>query len=108
MPDLGYMITAVVVAGVITLLIRAVPFAILKPLRKSKFVRSLGQWMPAGLLFILAIVILAGEIAARPEKVWIVVVGAVMTVLTHLLAGRRALLSIFTGTAVYVVLLNIF
>ncbi|MGD9606219.1 MAG: branched-chain amino acid transporter permease [Leucobacter sp.] len=108
MPDLGYMIAAVVIGGVITVLLRALPFAVLKPLRKSKFVQALGRWMPAGLLLILAVVMLAGEIAARPGKLWIIAVATAMTVLVHLFAGRRALLSIFAGTGVYVLLLNIF
>lgn len=108
MPDLGYMIAAVVISGIITVLLRALPFAILKPLRNSKFVKALGRWMPAGLLLILAVVMLAGQLAARPEKAWIVAVATAATVLVHLFVGRRALLSIFTGTAVYVVLLYLF
>lgn len=108
MPSTWYMISAVLVAGAITLLLRALPFAILKPLRKSKFVQSLGRWMPAGILVILAVVMLGNEIAARPGKVWIVAVASGVTVLTHLLGKRRALLSIFAGTAVYITLLNLF
>lgn len=108
MPDLTYIMVAVAIGGVITLLLRALPFAILKPLRKSRFVQALGRWMPAGLLLILAVVMLAGEVAARPGKLWIVGAATVVTVATHLFAGRRALLSIFTGTVVYVVLLNFF
>ena len=108
MPDLGYMIAAVAIGGVITLLLRALPFAILKPLRKSKFVKKLGQWMPAGLLVILAVIMLVGEIEARPDKLWVIGAATAATVLVHLFAGRRALLSITAGTAVYVVLLNLF
>lgn len=108
MPEVSYMIAAVVIGGVITVLLRALPFAILKPLRKSRFVKALGQWMPAGLLVILAVVMLADEIAARPGKLWIVAVASIATVLTHLFGKRRALLSIFVGTTVYVVLLNTF
>lgn len=108
MPDIGYMIAVVIIAGVITLLLRALPFAILKPLRKSRFVAMLGRWMPAGLLLILAIVILAGEIRARPGQLWIIAIACVVTVIVHLAAGRRALLSIFAGTGVYVALLAIF
>lgn len=108
MPETWYMIAAVAIGGVITVLLRALPFAILKPLRKSKFVKALGQWMPAGLLVILAVVMLAGEIAARPGKLWVVAIASAVTVGTHLFAGRRALLSIFAGTTVYVVLLNLF
>ncbi len=108
MPELGYTIAAVAIAGVITLLLRALPFAVLKPLRRSRFVKRFGQWMPAGLLLILAVVMLAGEIAARPGKLWVVAVATAVTVLVHLFGGRRALLSIIAGTAVYVVLLNFF
>lgn len=108
MPSVWYMIAAVIIGGVITVLIRALPFAILKPLRKSKFVQALGRWMPAGLLVILAIVMLSGEIAARPGKLWIIAIASAVTVATHLFVGRRALLSIFAGTTVYVVLLNLF
>ncbi len=108
MPSIWYMIAAVAIGGIITVLLRALPFAILKPLRKSKFVKALGQWMPAGLLVILAVVMLAGEISARPDKLWVVAVASAVTVVTHLFLGRRALLSIFAGTTVYIVLLNFF
>lgn len=108
MPELAYIIAAVVISGVITLLLRALPFAVLKPLRTSKFVKKLGQWMPAGLLLILAIVMLAAEITARPEKLWVVAVATVVTVCVHLFLGRHALLSIFAGTTTYVLLLNFF
>ena len=107
MPELGYMIAAIVIAGLITLLLRAVPFALLKPLRKSRLVQRLGRWMPAGILLILAVVVVRDEIAARPEQVWIVAAAIAVTVLVHLCAGRRALLSIFAGTGVYIALLNL-
>ncbi len=107
MPSVWYMIAAVAIGGVITVLLRALPFAILKPLRKSRFVQALGQWMPAGLLVILAIFMLASEISARPGKLWILAIASAVTVITHLFVGRRALLSIFAGTTVYVVLLNL-
>lgn len=106
MPELWYMIAAVAIGGIITVLLRAVPFAILKPLRKSRFVQALGRWMPAGLLVILAIVMLKDQIVARPEQFWMVAVAGVVTVLVHLFVGRRALLSIFAGTATYVLLVN--
>ena len=108
MPETWYMIAAVAIGGVITLLLRALPFAILKPLRKSKFVKALGQWMPAGPLVILAVVMLANEISAQPGKLWVVAIASAVTIATHLFAGRRALLSIFAGTTVYIVLLNFF
>ncbi|UOR02834.1 AzlD domain-containing protein [Leucobacter allii] len=106
-PSTGYVIAAIAVAGLITLALRALPFAALKPLRKSRFVQSLGRWMPAGILLILAVVVLGGELAGRPEWVWPVVIATGVTVAVHLLARRRALLSIAAGTACYVLLLAV-
>ena len=63
---------------------------------------------PAGLLVILAVVMLANEISAQPGKLWVVAIASAVTIATHLFAGRRALLSIFAGTTVYIVLLNFF
>ncbi|MHA3683983.1 branched-chain amino acid transporter permease [Leucobacter sp. HY1908] len=106
MPSTGYLIAGVVVAGAITLALRALPFAALKPLRKSKFVQALGQWMPAGILVILAIVVLRDQLASQQGRVWPVLVATAVTIVVHLLSKRRALVSIAAGTACYVLLLN--
>lgn len=107
MTDTVYLLAAVLVAGLITLALRALPFAILKPLRKSRFIQALGRWMPAGILLILAVVVFRGEIVADPGRAWAVVIAAGVTVAVHLLAKRRALLSIAAGTACYILLLAI-
>ncbi|MBP1327570.1 branched-subunit amino acid transport protein AzlD [Leucobacter exalbidus] len=107
MPSTGYLIAGVAVAGVITLALRALPFAALKPLRKSKFVQALGQWMPAGILIILAIVVFRDQITAAPGRVFPVLIATAVTVLVHLVTKRRALISIAAGTACYVLLLNL-
>lgn len=103
-----YLIAAIAIGGVITLGLRAIPFAMLKPLRRSKFVRTLGQWMPAGILLILAVVVLRDEFVARAGQWWIVLAAAAVTVGVHLFLGRRVLLSVAAGTACYVVLVNLF
>ncbi|KIP53726.1 branched-chain amino acid transporter permease [Leucobacter komagatae] len=103
-----YLIAAIAIAGIITFLLRALPFAMLKPLRRSKFVRSLGEWMPAGILLILAVVVLRDEIVARGSDWWMALVATAVTVAVHLLGGRRVLLSIAVGTACYVLLVNLF
>lgn len=107
MPEASYLIIAVVVSGIITVALRALPFAILKPLRKSKFVQALGRWMPAGILLILAVVVLRGEMLSRPGDLWAIIAATVVTVVVHLLGKRRALLSIAAGTTCYVLLLNL-
>lgn len=107
MPETAYLITAVLVGGIITVALRALPFAILKPLRKSRFVQALGRWMPAGILLILAVVVLRDEIGHRPSQAWAVGLAAVATVATHYLGKRRALLSIAVGTGCYIALVNL-
>ena len=103
-----YLISAIAIGGIITLGLRAIPFAVLKPLRKSKLVQRLGSWMPAGLLLILVVVVLREEIIARPGELWAIAAASAVTVVVHLLGKRRALLSIAAGTACYVLLLNMF
>lgn len=106
-PALWYLIAAIAISGLITLALRALPFAILKPLRRSKLVQKLGIWMPAGLLLILVIAVLRDEIIARPGELWAIAAASAVTVAVHLGCKRRALLSIAAGTACYVVLLNL-
>ena len=108
MTETVYLIAAIVVAGVITFALRALPFAMLKPLRKSRFVQALGRWMPAGILLILAVVVLRDSVVSAPQQWWIVAVAAAITIGVHLLGGRRAILSIAVGTASYVGLLSLF
>lgn len=106
-PALWYLIAAIAISGLITLGLRALPFAILKPLRRSKLVQKLGIWMPAGLLLILVIAVLRDEVIARPGEIWAIAAASAVTVVVHLTCKRRALLSIAAGTACYVVLLNL-
>lgn len=107
MPSTGYLIAGIIVAGAITLGLRALPFAALKPLQKSKFVKALGQWMPAGILVILAVVVLRDELVSQQGRVWPVLAATAVTVITHIFSKRRALVSIAAGTACYVLLLNL-
>lgn len=103
-----YFLAAVAIAGGITLLLRALPFAILKPLRESKFVSALGTWMPVGILAILALVTLYNQVVSAPEKWWIAAVALAVTVTVHLCTGRKTVWSVAAGTAVYVTLLAVF
>lgn len=102
-----YLITAIAIGGIITFALRALPFAMLKPLRRSKFVSALGAWMPAGILLILAVVVLRDEIVARGDTWWMALVATAVTVAVHLFGGRRILLSIAAGTGCYVLLVNL-
>ena len=108
MTGIWYLIAAVAISGIITLALRALPFAVLKPLRKSRFVQALGQWMPAGILLILAVVVFTGQIADTPGYAWAAIVSIAVTIVTHMLSKRRTVVSIAVGTACYVLLVNLF
>lgn len=106
-PGTWYLIAAIAIGGLITLGLRAIPFAVLRPLRRSRMVQRLGAWMPAGLLLILVAVVLRDEILARPGELWKIATASAVTVFVHLSCRRRALLSIAAGTVCYVLLLNL-
>ena len=58
MTGTAYLVAAAVVAGLVTFCLRALPFALLQPLRESVLAARLAVWMPAGVLTILALVML--------------------------------------------------
>lgn len=108
MPEVGYILAAVGVVFAITFTLRALPFALLTPLRESMMLRSLALWMPAGVMVILAGVTLqksAGEsLAHLPHAL----TAAAVTVGVHLGCGRSTLLSVGAGTAAFVGLVALF
>jgi branched-subunit amino acid transport protein AzlD len=53
MPDPHYLFAAVLVASAITWALRAVPFALLAPLRHSDLIRFLGDHSPVGVMIAL-------------------------------------------------------
>lgn len=107
MPDVSYVLAAMGIAFVITVGLRALPFLVLKPLRESTFVRNMAIWMPAGILFILAAATFRSSALEGPTRLWEAAVAATVTVAVHLGFGRRTLLSVGAGTAVFVALVNL-
>lgn len=104
MPDLGYLFAVLMTVFVVTFALRALPFAVLGPLRQSQFVITMAAWMPAGILGILAVATLRSTVDVD-GRVWPALVAVAATVVVHLTSGRRTLLSVGFGTATYVVLL---
>ncbi|MEU4842058.1 branched-chain amino acid transporter permease [Nocardia testacea] len=100
MPDTGYLIAAVAVCTAITWSLRALPFAVLAPLRSSTTVDYLSRHMPVGVMVILAAYTLRDMTAAR-----LVLTGPALVVTLALHLWRRnAALSVLTGTALHVAL----
>lgn len=106
MPSTSYLIAVLAIVFTITLALRAVPFAVLRTLRTSALVQRLSVWMPVGILAILAVTALHGTIATEPEGTWYALLAVAVTAGVHLAFGRRTILSVGLGTAVYVALVN--
>jgi branched-subunit amino acid transport protein AzlD len=104
-PDTTYVIAAIALAAAITFALRALPFAVVEPLRSSRVAAELGARMPAGLMLILVIYLLR-DMPKAPAAV-ATTVGAALVVAVLQLWRSSALLSIFAGTAVYVVATNL-
>ena len=106
MPDLGYLLAVLATVFVITFALRALPFAVLRPLRQSRFVVTMSAWLPAGILAVLAAATLRSTVAddGRPVAALIAVL---VTAAVHLTCGRRTLLSVGLGTLTYIGLLAV-
>ncbi len=116
MPSPVHLLAVLAIGFAITFALRAVPFAILAPLRESRLVAALARWMPAGILAILAAATFlptagvtagAGGFTVDQALLWKGAVAAVVTVIAHLLSGRRTLVSVGLGTLTFVVLVNL-
>jgi branched-subunit amino acid transport protein AzlD len=108
-PETWYLVAVLATVFAITLALRALPFAALKPLRESELVRTLSVWMPAGILAILAASALRGTILAGDGRGVLLeaAIAVAVTVVVHLAFGRRTLLSVGLGTATFVALVNL-
>ncbi|MEV0175825.1 AzlD domain-containing protein [Streptomyces sp. NPDC050803] len=102
MPDPAYAVAAIAVTAAVTWALRALPFAVLAPLRASATVRYLSTRMPAGVMIILVVYCLHDLPVTQPRALAPLTALAV-TVGLHLWR-RDALLSILGGTAVHVLL----
>lgn len=104
MPDLGYLLAALVVSAGVTWALRAVPFMLIAQLRRSRLIPYLAATMPVGVMAVLTIYtmrsvsFLTGAGAAF--------VAAVAVTLGLHVWRRNVMLSICGGTAVHVVLVS--
>lgn len=104
MPETGYLVAALIVAGVINVALRGLPFLALRKLRESEWVQNLGIWLPAGILTILALSTFVSS--AEGGRAFPALVALVVTVIVHLVFHRHSLLSIGAGTLTFVALVN--
>ena len=106
MPDPGHIAALVAVSAAVTWALRALPFAVLAPMRHSAVVRYLSVHMPLGVMVMLALYTLreAPQASGR-QQIWLLI--AVLVTAGLQLWRRPALLSIFVGTGIYVALMSL-
>jgi len=103
MPETTYLLAALMVGFVVTVSLRALPFVVIGPLRRSSVIRYLGVHMPAGVMVILTAYTLKDvAIAAWPHGLPEALALA-LTIGLHVWK-RNAVVSILVGTATYVAL----
>ncbi len=100
-----YMLAVFAAMAAVSFAERALPFAASSWLRKQKWVRSLGDFLPLAIMVLLTVHAAAGTPISRGELPWAEVCGiAIAFGLQGFL--KNALLSIFGGTIVYVAWVN--
>lgn len=104
MPETWYVVAVLGIVFAITLALRAVPFAVLTPLRESRLVSTMAGWMPAGILGILALSTFLGSADQGDGHPVQALLAVAVTVAVHLLFNRRTLLSVGAGTATFIAL----
>lgn len=91
--------------GIVTVLLRWLPFAFVKALKGSQFISMLGFTMPVGVMTVLVVYTVFGQVRDT-GNVLAPIAAAAVTAGLHLWR-RNSGLSIFGGTAFYMVLVNL-
>lgn len=115
MPSPTYILVTLATMGIVTVVLRWIPFAFVRALQNSAFFGFLGRTMPVGVMVALVIYALfarmnllgadTSEVGTDPGGWWAAPLALAVTVALHL-RRRNSLLSIFAGTAMYMVLVN--
>jgi branched-subunit amino acid transport protein AzlD len=105
MIDIPYAIGAIAAMAVVTFGLRALPFLAARLLQSSPLVQRLGRFLPLAIMTLLLLHTLVGQARQNPSGPWAEAV-AVAAVVALQWWKRHPLLSILTGTALYVLLRN--
>ena len=106
MTDPWYVLSAVLVSAAVTWTLRAAPFAMLAPLRHSALLAYIGDRMPVGVMVILAAYTLRATDPVLLTSAGPAALALAITIGLHLWRGSM-MLSIFAGTAAYVLVTSV-
>ena len=105
MIDPRYALGAIAAMALVTFGLRAAPFLAARLLDKNPKVQQLGRFLPLAIMCLLLLHSLNGDIHQNPRGPWaeLVAIGLTMGLQWR---WRHPLLSILTGTALYLLLRN--
>lgn len=103
--DLGMVAAVLVPVAIVTVGLRQLPFSFVKLLKESQLIGLLGVTMPVGVMTVLVVYTLRSQ-AEAPGGILAACLAAAFTAGLHLWRHQSAL-SIFGGTAFYMVLVNL-
>lgn len=97
----------IIVAGVVTFGLRALPFIVFGGKREMPpFLKRVADLMPAAIMAVLVIYCVKGDIASIGMSSAVTAVSILAVILLHLWK-RNILISIFGGTALYMMMLHL-
>lgn len=103
MPEIPYILAAILISAAITWALRAAPFALLAPMLRSAVLPYLNEYMPPGIMVILVFYTVRNTpISITPLSI-AVAAGLITTAGLHLWRSN-ATLSILGGTGAHVIL----
>lgn len=105
MIDARYALAAILVMGLVTFALRALPFIAAFWLERSPLVRRLGTFLPPAIMALLLVHSAAGASREHVGGPWFEIAAIVLTMALQW-RSRNALLSILAGTGVYTLLRN--
>jgi len=105
MIDIPYAIGVIAAMAVVTFGLRALPFLAARFLQSHPLVQQLGRFLPLAIMTLLLLHTLVGSARENPSGPWAEGVAAA-TVVALQWWKKHPLLSILTGTALYVLLRN--
>lgn len=103
--DTGYTLGALATMAVVTFGLRALPFLAAQFLQRHALVQRLGRFLPLAIMTLLLLHTMVGSAHDNPSGPW-AELAAVASVVVLQWWRQHALLSILTGTTLYVVLRN--
>lgn len=105
MQDYSYLFLVFIAMGIVSFAERALPFIASGWLKKQRIVAHIGDFLPLAIMVLLVVHSSTGAALSHEGGPWIEIGAVALTCVLQWFL-KNSLLSIFAGTAFYVVLIN--